>query len=151
MQQGEVATLARMLLESGHYTGVDIETAGTIAPIPRLVEYVNHFTVSPKLSHSGNDPLRALRPEVLEEFAFLAKRERATFKFVLRSNDDYEEVLKFCKDYDMPHEYVYIMPEGTNSEAILDGACKLATRALREGFHMSLRNHVLIWGDERGV
>ncbi|MFB7669496.1 radical SAM protein [Kitasatospora sp. NPDC056138] len=77
LQQGELLGLIQLL--SGRR--VEIETNGTIVPLPGLVELVEAFNVSPKLASfaaPGDEPVNA------EALRALALTGKARFKFVVR-------------------------------------------------------------------
>jgi 7-carboxy-7-deazaguanine synthase len=42
------------------------------------------------------------------------------------------------------------MPEGTNIEAIKEHGLLVADEVLRRGWNLTLRNHIWLWGEERG-
>lgn len=119
---------------------VEIETNGTIAP--QNTSYL-HYIVSPKLSHSWQP-----RPDVavLRKFA----EAYATFKFVVRERDDLDEVAEIMREIDAYPEDVWIMPEGTTPIAVLHRAQLLADLVRERGWNFTLRQHILLWGDERG-
>lgn len=114
---------------------VEVETNGTLAPPlwPRPVD----FNVSPKLTNSGR--ATALHPAWLDVAT-------ARFKFVVTSAGDITEAAALGT----PRERTWVMPEGTTSFAVLGTAQKVADAAARYGFNLTLRQHVLLWGSERG-
>jgi 7-cyano-7-deazaguanosine (preQ0) biosynthesis protein QueE len=121
---------------------VEIETAGTVAPSPEVVELVDGFNVSPKLANSGNPVERRRKPEVLAAFQATGK---AVFKFVVRHTAELEEVAAFGV------APVWVMPEGTDHETLARRMQELAEPVLARGWNLSPRLHVLLWGDRRGV
>jgi 7-cyano-7-deazaguanosine (preQ0) biosynthesis protein QueE len=122
---------------------VEVETNGTIAPLPEITARVERFNVSPKLRNSGVDRDRAIVPEVLRTFAGTGK---AAFKFVVTEASDLDEIAAL----DLGGAPVYVMPEGTTAEAVLAGGRRLADAVSARGWHLTTRLHVLLWGDERG-
>lgn len=80
VQQRKLVPLVETLATCGRR--VEVETNGTIAPLPQLVELVDQFNVSPKLSRfgTGMESDRRIRPEVLGPFA---RSGKAIFKFVV--------------------------------------------------------------------
>lgn len=124
---------------------VEVETNGTLAPTPRLVELVTRWNVSPKLSGSGVAPGRAVVPEALAAFVATG---RATFKLVVGERAELDEVAALVADHHL--DPVWILPEGTDPAAHLARARALADEVLARGWHLTTRLHVLLWGDERG-
>lgn len=113
---------------------VEIETNGTLPP--PLWAGIG-WNVSPKLAHSG-------RPSVLHD----GWRDvpSARFKFVVRSLTDLEAVAAFG----LPDDQTWIMPEGTTTEDTLRVAREVAAEVASNGWNLTLRQQVLLWGSERG-
>jgi 7-carboxy-7-deazaguanine synthase len=125
---------------------VEVETNGTITPIPAVVGGVERFTVSPKLSNSGVAPRRAIVGEALRS---LASAGNAVFKFVVTGPGDLDEVAAVVDAHRIDPSCVYVMPEGTTPDAVIDGGRRLADHVAARGWHLTTRLHVLLWGDER--
>ena len=123
---------------------VEVETNGTIAPFPEVVELVGQFNVSPKVQGSGVPAALALRPRALAAFVATGK---SVFKFVASSAaelDDIGDVVARCG-----LAPVMIMPAGTEAEQMLRVARELADPVLARGWDLTIRLHVLLWGNER--
>ena len=123
---------------------VEVETNGTIAPLPEVVKLVGRFNVSPKVHGSGVPAALALRPRALA--AFLATGT-SVFKFVASSAaelDDIGDVVARCG-----LAPVVIMPAGTEAEQMMRVARELADPVLARGWDLTIRLHVLLWGNER--
>jgi 7-carboxy-7-deazaguanine synthase len=117
---------------------VEIETNGT-CPWPGWLDV--HFNISPKLENSGNVGRdRSLHPS-------WARANRVAYKFVVSDPDDLCEVVEFG----LAPASVWIMPEGTTAESILETARVLTPGVLARGWNMTLRQHVLLHGNVRGV
>lgn len=141
------AALARMVsLLEGH--AIEIETNGTVAPHPALDPLVDQYNVSPKLSHSGNPPDLAQIPERL---AAWAEEPKAYFKFVIASPEDLSEVQALRDRYAIAAERIFLMPEGTSSEVLRERMRWLAPLAQENGFRLSDRLHIHLYGDTRGT
>jgi organic radical activating enzyme len=125
---------------------VEVETAGTIAPIAEVVALVTGFDVSPKLANSGNPVERRLKPEVLSSFQSTGK---AAFKFVVQSAGELDEVAAIVDECGLTN--IWVMPEGTDATALLERARSLAGPVLARGWNLTSRLHVLLWGNQRGV
>lgn len=146
MQQRPLAELARNLQQRDH--SVHVETAGTIAPLPDLVDQVDLFVVSPKLAHSGNPRQKRIRPAVLSAFGALGSG--AMFKFVVTEPLDLVEVDEIVAGVGIPDRQVMIMPEGTTTAALLDTGRLVADAVTARGWGLCLRTHILLWSDVRG-
>lgn len=132
---------------------VEIETNGTIAPASWVAEAGVRFNVSPKLhGPMSRDPKRKrLVPEALEAFAALARRGRANWKFVVAAPSDIHLAAELAKRYQVPRRAVWVMPEGTTPQVVVQRGQALADVALTLGLNLTLRQHVLLWpSEERG-
>lgn len=137
------------------YRRFEIETAGTMTPIipsRRIDVYYEtvSYNVSLKLASSRN-PLEKRRiPEVIRYFT----TERANFKFVITRDhfeDDLREVATIVQDYRILPDQVWLMPEGTTQLDQVSGIQQLMPEALKRGYNVSSRLHVLAYGNERGI
>ena len=144
LQQSHLPPLLQPLRDRG--IDVEIETAGTLAPSPDVVDLVSRFNVSPKLANSGNPLDRRLKPEVLRA---LQRTGRAAFKFVALDAVDLDEIGRIVDDCGLTD--VWVMPEGTDPETIVTRGRALIDPVLDRGWNLTTRLHVLLWGDRRGV
>lgn len=143
LQQKQLTPLIEWLLE--YDCKIEIETAGTIKPLMDWRVDVT-FNVSPKLAHSGNT-LRARRNEkALSAFASLG----AGFKFVISHEDHFAEIEEIAELAVIPRKQIWAMPEGTTPSAVKEHALAIVDRVMAKGWNLTLRNHVTLWGDERG-
>lgn len=124
---------------------VEIETNGTIAPLPEVVALVAQFNVSPKVRGSGVPAERALRAGALTA---LRDSGRAVFKFVASDVAELDEIGRVVDQWRLAP--VMIMPAGTGPDEILRVSRALADPVLARGWDLTSRLHVLLWGDERG-
>jgi len=144
MQGGALADMLEHLPD----ISVEIETNGTTKAPPRLDIRVDQYNVSPKLAHSGNASELALIPERLDQYA---SDPRAFFKFVIAEPTDVDEVLELQRTYLFKPGQVFLMAEGTTSEALRARQAWLSDLCLENGFRMSDRMHIHLYGDERGT
>jgi organic radical activating enzyme len=145
-QMPGLIALAERLKQDGRL--VEIETNGSIPPDPRLAAQVDLFMVSPKLAHSGNAAALALRATPLAAFVAL---DRAVFKFVARTPADLDEVAALAERHAIPAARIMIMPEGTDSETLIERGAALADAALAHGYGLSDRLHIHLFGNTRGT
>lgn len=146
LQQGSLQPLVRALARSGRR--VEIETNGTIIPMPDIIEHVDQFNVSPKtVSFAGTNTTQVNRinPDALRSFA---ASKKAIFKFVASSAEDLDEISHYVAEFDL--DPVWIMPEGVTPPVILSRMSWLADEAIKRNWNLSNRLHILLWGDQRG-
>ena len=137
-------------VQAGTRCLIDVETNGTIAPHPDVIEAVDLFSVSPKLA-SGGDPKHArLKPDTLQAFSALAMEGKAIFKFVAQSQDDFAEIEEFIELGHIPASAVWIMPEGLTAESHMESMRRLADATIARRWNLTSRLHLLIWNTERG-
>ncbi|WP_233508097.1 7-carboxy-7-deazaguanine synthase QueE [Spongiactinospora gelatinilytica] len=143
LQQDRLLPLVDALIADGRR--VEIETNGTIAPTPGLVREGVQFNVSPKLGNAGLAEDHRIVPAVLTA---LANTGNAIFKFVATEPADLAEVAELEERYALAP--IWVMPEGTTTQAVLDRVRQLADQVIARGWSLSLRLQVLLWEAERG-
>jgi 7-carboxy-7-deazaguanine synthase len=141
LQQGALQALAELCSPAR----VQVETNGTRIPNAGLGTVVDLFVVSPKLANSGVAWHHRIVPAALRA---LAATGSVAWKFVAVGPDDLHEIDTLVAAYGFAP--VWVMPEGTTSEQVLDRARYLVDPVLDRGWHFSLRLHTLLWGDRRG-
>jgi 7-carboxy-7-deazaguanine synthase len=144
LQAAALGEMASLLPEHG----IEVETNGTVEPAPRFDAFVDQYTVSPKLAHSGNPATLALPPERL---AAWAAEPRAVFKFVIAAPGDVTQVLALQAGFGIAPDRVFLMPEGTSSAALREREQWLAPLCVEHGFRLSDRLHIHLYGDTRGT
>lgn len=144
LQQMRLLPLLRDLSEKGWR--IEIETAGVRSPREELAAVVTQFNVSPKLSSSGNSLSRRINPAALRT---LQATDKAIWKFVARDSADLLEVADLVSRFDLAP--IYIMPLGVTSDAVISVAQALSAEILDRGWNLTLRMHVILYGDRRGV
>ncbi|OGF15758.1 MAG: hypothetical protein A2W00_02020 [Candidatus Eisenbacteria bacterium RBG_16_71_46] len=134
------------LLERGlaGWPRVEVETSG-VAP-PPLSHARLAWNVSPKLPAATGRWADTWRHTA----AWLAE-PNATFKIVVGDPPDPDDARRLVAEHRLPSGRVMLMPEGLTDEAVRRHALALAELCLREGFRLSPRLHVWMWGVRRGV
>ena len=108
------------------------------------------WSVSPKLSNSGEKWEEAIKPEVLESYNRWP-HSYLYLKFVVRDDDDMKEVHEAIRAYDhadVDIDAVYLMPE-TGPHGMLD--YEVAQLALKYGYKFSPRLQINLFGNEWGT
>ncbi|MEC9280271.1 MAG: 7-carboxy-7-deazaguanine synthase QueE [Chloroflexota bacterium] len=144
LQQMELIPLVSSLKQQGFY--FEVETNGTIPPLPEMERDIDQWNVSPKLGTSGNREHRRLVPSTLESFSSIPG---AYFKFVIVEPQDIEEVCELAERYDIPPQRIILLPEGRKLEVLRTRNQWVSEACVKHGFRFSPRLHILLWGDER--
>ncbi len=107
------------------------------------------FSVSPKLSASGEKWEDAIKPDVIREYHQVG---HVYLKFVIDKQEDFEEVDRAVREY-RKHNFfgpVYVMPVGGTDAAYFSNTKHIADEALARGYRYSPRLHVDIWSNGWG-
>lgn len=148
IQQKGLVPMLQGLRKRNPNQWVEVETNGTIPPNDNMLELVDQFNVSPKLENSGNSLKARLKDKAMER---LVATPKADFKFVVFGDEDLPEILDIVERYNIPHERVFLMPEGRTEEEVTKHQIELVEMAKANNFNITTRLHVLIWGAKRGV
>lgn len=125
----------------GSWPRVEVETAG-VAP-PPLSRPNLFWNWSPKLPS-----VTPLWEETWANARSWMAEPRAIAKIVVAEGDE-AEAARLART--LPRERVWLMPEGMTDEAVKRRAQGLVELCKREGWRMSPRLHVWLWGARRGV
>lgn len=128
---------------------IEIETNGTIPPGYIIASSPQvQINCSPKLKNSSNTREKAIAPDALQE---INGCPNSNFKFVVMDYDDLTEIEYIIDEYELSHDKVIIMPEGTSAE-VLSNRLKLLVDWVRDKrFRITPRLQCFIWGNKRGV
>ena len=146
LHQRMLGPLIAQLKRSGFY--VEVETNGTIAPSAGMVERVDLFNVSPKISNSLVDETVRTRPEAIAAFV---RSRKAWFKFVIKEKRDVAEVEALLSRFLIPRDRVLLMPEGVDPETLSERGRWLVEVCKDKGLRFSPRLHVMLFGNVRGT
>lgn len=133
----------------GRADRIHVETNGTIAPRGPLLDRAEMFMVSPKLNEQGDPLKRRIKLGPLELFASLARQERAAFKIVCATPAEVRAAASFLAELEVPRWASWIMPQGFTPADVMDTARAIAPTVLDHRLNLTLRQHVLLYGQER--
>lgn len=119
--------------EISERTMTEIETNGTISP--EGFDYRVRFSVSLKLSNSGNPWNRAIKPRTIAEF----NDRRADFKFTISDVRDLSEVLQLQTEFGIDAQRIWVMPEARSIQQATDKLDWLTVEAESRGWSLSTR------------
>jgi 7-carboxy-7-deazaguanine synthase len=127
---------------------IEIETNGTRVPLPSLLERVNQWNVSPKLSSAGDPEALRIRPEAL---LALRDTERAYLKLVVRTERDRDEAEALRVRFGFARERTLLMPEAATPAELDARSAEVAGWSQALNVRFSSRLHVSLWGGRRGT
>lgn len=142
----------KYFLQKGHRISVESNASVDFRFNDALKEL--HFTLSVKLSNSGEAMSKRIKPPIIQNIIDNAKN--VVFKFVLNSKmcEDGSGILEIkdlLSKLNLKNNRVYLMPQGVSVEELDKNIQKIYPLCLQEGFCLSDRIHIRIWGDKRGV
>jgi organic radical activating enzyme len=107
------------------------------------------FSVSPKLSCSGESLLESIQPEIVAEYQHYG---HVYLKFVVGNEEHFSEVIQSVDRYRAAGFAgpVYVMPIGGTVASYDENKFNVADAALKYGYYYSPRLHVDIWGNGWG-
>lgn len=152
---GEPLLWQRLLTPLLHLLGdrqpyVEVETNGTIEPLPGFDCFVTQYNCSPKLKSAGNPAQRAYRPEALRK---LAADPRSFFKFVVQdAAADMSEIReRYVEPFGIEPSRVWLMPEAADRRRLIERSAEVMELAKASGYHFSSRLHLVAWDRATGV
>jgi 7-carboxy-7-deazaguanine synthase len=134
---------------------ITVETAGTVDANVRC----DLMSISPKLANStphtrdngrwaGQHERLRYQPEILRRLIQLYPYQ---LKFVITDPSDLQQVNAIVSEVGASRSRVLLMPEGVDAAMLAERGRWLADIAKREGFRMTPRLHIDLWGNRRGV
>lgn len=117
--------------------------------IPSITGREITFSVSAKLSPSGEKWEDAIKPEIVAAYQEVGK---TYLKFVVEKTDDFDEVERAVAEYRTEgfEGVVYIMPVGGVVSVYNGNKFNVADEAMKRGYYYSPRLHVDLWGNSWG-
>lgn len=139
-------------LQKGHR--ISVESNGSVDFRFDEVLKELYFTLSVKLSNSGEPFNRRIKPSNIQNIIDNAKN--VVFKFVLNgqmceNGSAISEIKELFSKLNLKNNRVYLMPQGVSVEELDKNIQKIYPLCLQEGFCLTDRIHIRIWGDKRGV
>lgn len=149
-------------------TNVTFETNGTKKLVPEFAEYLAkhktargldhyltarrrttrfNFSISPKLSASGEDPAVSIQPDIVASYGALGD---VNLKFVCNTEAHIQEALDVVSQYKaagLGEHNVWIMPEGGMKEEYQKNSTAMAELCMKYKLNYSPRLHVDLFGN----
>lgn len=128
---------------------IEIENECVYTPMQGLLDKVDIWNNSPKLSNSGVP--RAKRYKV-PAISVVSKELLSIFKFVVNDETDWEEIqMDFLDPGHIQKEQIYLMSEGQTRKEIIANAPKVVDMCVRYGVNYSPREHIILWDKMTGI
>ncbi len=107
------------------------------------------FSVSPKLSASGEKWEEAIKPKIVAEYQDVGT---VYLKFVIDSEAHFDEIDRAVAEYRSIgfKGVVYVMPQGGVVAPYAENRVNVADWALKRGYYYTPRLHVDLWGNGWG-
>ena len=125
---------------------IEIENEAVLEP-KGIIEYIDQWNNSPKLSNSGMKEKVRVKPKVLERLNSIFN---SWFKFVISKKEDWDEIEKNYLPY-ISKDSIILMPEGQTQEELQKTRAIVADLAIENGVRFTDRLHVTIWNKKTGV
>lgn len=127
---------------------IEIETNGTIIPGKILLDKVDYWNVSPKLTNSGMPFNRRVNEAACTTIQTFGRNK--IFKFVVSKEEDLafdiDDEYKFIKK-----ENIMLMPAGDSVENLADVRVVVVEICKNYGYRFSDRLHISLWNKKTGV
>lgn len=151
IQQKDLLEVIRLLRSFDRNYYFETETNGTLLFNKDYLEALNQINCSPKLKSSGNLDQARDRPAVIKQ---IKESGKAIFKFVVTQDNhtsDIMEIKQWQESNDIPNDIVYLMPEGTEKQKIIDGTRFLIDKFACQGYSISTRLQIICYDNKRAV
>jgi 7-carboxy-7-deazaguanine synthase len=128
---------------------IECETNGTIRPDTDFDYFISQYNVSPKLKNSGMPKERRIDPRAIN---FFNRSDKATFKFVLSSRDEYDQLLDdFLLPFSIKKSKIMIMPAASSRQEFILNSLPMLELCKRENIRFSPRYQLLFWDKSTGI
>ena len=128
---------------------IEVENECMIKPTLLMSRLVNQWNNSPKTSNSGMKQKLRHKPDIIRYMSILPN---STFKFVINSMDDWNEILEeFFFTGLIQLSQIILMPCGENQEQLNQTRSFVSDLACEHNVRYSDRLHIVIWDKKTGV
>lgn len=148
--------LARKLKEISETYSFEVESNGTRIPHKQIRGFLEsdyslmQWNISPKFENANE----SIVPNALLHWSILSQENHLVyFKFVIRKSNkkkDLKNILDIVQKFKIPAKNVLLMAEGKTQKSQMSNVW-LHDICLDQGFRLTPRLHILIFGSKRGV
>jgi len=133
--------------KAGSRVYVEVETAGVIEPSEEMLDRVDQWNISPKLSNSGIPLKRRRKLDVLSMF----RDKNSWLKFPVQNEIELDEVLDYWVGADFPKERVLLMPVCDTQASHLEKSLEVIEWCKDYGYRYSPRMQLALYNESTGV
>lgn len=158
-QRAYIPLFAEFAKRDMNLTHITFETNGTQLLQDEFKQYLKHsglditFSVSSKLTNSGEAWSDAIKPEVIADYMDVATL--VYFKWVVSNQEDHDDVVKAIAAYDQVLDLtkvpVYIMPAGGTTKHYDENERWVADMCMKNGWRYTPRLQVQLWKNAWGT
>lgn len=128
---------------------IEIENEAVLYPEQKLIDLVDCWNNSPKLENSEMKLRARYKEDILR---FTSKLKNSWFKFVVASEQDWNEIKKYFLDTNIcTKDQLVLMPEGQTREQLQEHYEIVVKICIEQNVRMCDRFHVTIWDKKTGV
>lgn len=128
---------------------IQIENECTIMPTHDMIEMVDLWNNSPKLTNSGNPTSIRYRKDIL---SLLSSLPNSWFKFVVSNEGEWNEIEEFyLKPGLIEKSQVILMPKGATREELFVNREIVVDMAIKHSVRYCSREHIVIWDKKTGI
>ncbi|MCX8029418.1 MAG: 7-carboxy-7-deazaguanine synthase QueE [Brevinematales bacterium] len=129
------------ILKLSYFKEIEFETSGIYIPKSSLEKY--KFNVSPKLPSSKLSRGDKIYKSIFENLRYFVKMN-SIFKFVVSDEYDLSFVENIIDNYGLPKHRVFLMPQGTTAEELVERSKFIIPFCLEKGLNYSFRLQVIL-------
>lgn len=128
---------------------IEIENEAVVRPLESMIQLVDCWNNSPKLSNSNNSYNARYKPEVLLK---LSQLKNSWFKFVISQKSDWEEIEKDFIEKDLIlKSQIVLMPCGATRDELESNREITLQIAIEHNVRYTTREHIVLWDKKTGV
>lgn len=124
----------------------EMENETVLMPSDDLINLINCFNNSPKLSGSGESMERRYKPEVIERMSKVSSisDKESWFKFVINNEDDWKEIEELYLPF-IERSQIILMPQGDSREELEKNRVAVAEIAMEQCVRFADREHIILY------
>ena len=148
-QEGVAAFLLQFMALYGFKPYIEIENECAIMPTRNMIDLVDCWNNSPKLSGSGNPNSLRYRPEILRKLSVL---NNSWFKIVVGPDTRWIEIQSAYINHaliDKPQ--IILMPQGATRKELEDNREMVIEMAVENNVKYCTREHIVLWDKKTGA